>query len=109
MFQPSRFGPFVGIDDFDWVVSAAALVSVVAFCCCGCHLMIFDVICPCFTPLPLSDLRVIAWCEWLVLFARKQFSNIHTFSVFGKLWVIISANLLGFALIRWFVFLASPA
>ena len=43
------------IDDFDWVVSVASLVSVVAFCCFGCHLMIFDVICPCLKPLPLSD------------------------------------------------------
>ena len=108
MFQPSRFGRFVGIDDFGWVVSAAALVSVVTFCF-GCHLMIFDVICPCLKPLPISDLRVTAWRERLLLFARKQFSNIHTFSVFGKLWVIISAHLLRFALIRWFVFLASPA
>ena len=71
--------------------------------------MIFDVICPCLKPLSLTDLRVIAWREWLLLFSRKQFSNIHTFSVFGKLWVIISAHLLGFVLIRWFVFLASSA
>ena len=35
------------IEDFGWVVSVASLVSVVAFCCFGCHLMIFDVICPC--------------------------------------------------------------
>ena len=49
------------IDDFNWVVSVASLVFVVAFCCFGCHLMIFDVICPCLKPLPLSafgaDLR----------------------------------------------------
>ena len=60
LFQASRFGHFVGIDNFDWVVSAAALVSVVAFCCFGCHLMIFDVICPCLKPLSLSGLTVIA-------------------------------------------------
>ena len=55
LFQPSRFGRFVGIGDFGWVVSVASLVSVVAFCCFGCHQMMFDVICPCLKPLPLSD------------------------------------------------------
>ena len=65
LFQPCRFGRFVGIDDFDWVVSVASLVSVVAFCCFGCHLMIFDVICPYLNPLPLShfgaDFRGSQW------------------------------------------------
>ena len=38
--------------------------------------------------------------------ARKQFSNIHKFSVFGELWFIISAHLLGFVLIRCLFFLS---
>ena len=60
LFRPSRFGHFVGIGDFGWVVSVASLVSVVAFRCFWCHLMIFDVICPCLKPLPLSKLDHIS-------------------------------------------------
>ena len=81
LYQPSRFGRFVGIRDFGWVVSLASLVSVVAFCCFGCHPMIFDVISPCLKPLRRSTQQV----DSTRLPALKQVPNVHTFSVSYRL------------------------